>query len=78
LTSQQKPDRLACLCGGELRLFGKTYECLCCDSPRPATCRNCGKLLKRTIDGHAECIGCGMSYAFDLARRLWLADDDAF
>jgi hypothetical protein len=76
--SQQKPDRLACLCGGELRLFGKTYECLRCDSPRPATCRNCGKLLKRTIDGHAECIGCGVSYAFDLARRLWLADDDVF
>jgi energy-coupling factor transporter ATP-binding protein EcfA2 len=78
LTSQQKPDRLACLCGGELRLFGKTYECLRCDSPRPATCRHCGKVMKRTSNGHAECIGCGMSYAFDLARRLWLADDDAF
>jgi energy-coupling factor transporter ATP-binding protein EcfA2 len=76
--SQQKPDRLACLCGGELRLFGKTYECLRCDSPRPATCRHCGKVLKRTSNGHAECIGCGMSYAFDLARRLWLADDDVF
>jgi energy-coupling factor transporter ATP-binding protein EcfA2 len=76
--SQTKPDRLACLCGGELRLFGKTYECLRCDSPRPAVCRNCGKVLKRTSDGHAECIGCGMSYAFDLARRLWLADDDVF
>jgi hypothetical protein len=76
--SQQKPDRLACLCGGELRLFGKTYECLRCDSPRPATCRHCGKILKRTSNGHAECIGCGMSYAFDLARRLWLADFDAF
>jgi hypothetical protein len=78
LSSSTKPDRLACLCGGELRLFGKTYECLRCDSPRPATCRNCGKVLKRTIDGHAECIGCGISYAFDLARRLWLADDDVF
>jgi hypothetical protein len=78
LTSQPKPDHLACLCGGELRLFGKTYECLRCDSPRPATCRHCGKVLKRTIDGHAQCIGCGMSYAFDLARRLWLADDDVF
>jgi hypothetical protein len=78
LSSHQKPDRLACLCGGELRLFGKTYECLRCDSPRPATCRNCGKVLKRTSNGHAECIGCGMSYAFDLARRLWLADDDVF
>jgi hypothetical protein len=78
LTSQQKPDRLACLCGGELRLFGKTYECLRCDSPRPATCRHCGKVMKRTSNGHAECIGCGISYAFDLARRLWLADDDVF
>jgi DNA-binding transcriptional ArsR family regulator len=78
LTSQLKPDHLACLCGGELRLFGKTYECLRCDSPRPATCRHCGKVLKRTSNGHAECIGCGMSYAFDLARRLWLADDDVF
>jgi hypothetical protein len=76
--SQQKPDRLACLCGGDLRLFGKTYECLRCDSPRPATCRHCGKVLKRTSNGHAECIGCGMSYAFDLVRRLWLADDDVF
>jgi hypothetical protein len=78
LTSQPKPDRLACLCGGELRLFGKTYECLRCDSPRPATCRHCGKVLKRTSNGHAECIVCGISYAFDLARRLWLADDDVF
>jgi DNA-binding transcriptional ArsR family regulator len=78
LTSQPKPDHLACLCGGELRLFGKTYECLRCDSPRPATCRHCGKVLKRTSNGHAECIVCGISYAFDLARRLWLADDDVF
>jgi putative DNA primase/helicase len=78
LTSQQKPDRLACLCGGELRLFGKTYECLRCNSPRPAVCRNCGKALWFTPNGHAECIGCGVSYAFDLARRLWLADDDVF
>jgi hypothetical protein len=78
LTSPTKPDRLVCLCGGELWLFGKFYQCLRCDSPRAATCRHCGKILKRTSDGHAECIGCGMSYAFDLARRLWLADLDAF
>jgi hypothetical protein len=76
--SQQKPDRLACLCGGELRLFGKTYECLRCDSPRPATCRHCGKVMKRTSNGHAECVGCGLPYIFDRHRRLWLSDLDAF
>jgi hypothetical protein len=76
--SQQKPDRLACLCGGELRLFGKTYECLRCDSPRIAACRYCGKALQLTSDSHAECVGCGVSYTFDRARRLWLSDFDAF
>jgi hypothetical protein len=78
LTSQPKPDRLACLCGGELRLFGKFYQCLRCDSPRAATCRHCGKLIKRTSDGHAECVGCGLPYIFDRTRRLWLSDLDAF
>ena len=76
--SQQKPDRLACLCGGELRLFGKTYECLRCDSPRIAACRYCGKVLQLTSDSHAECVGCGLLYTFDRARRLWLSDLDAF
>jgi hypothetical protein len=78
LSSQQKPDRLACLCGGELRLFGKTYECLRCDSPRIAACRYCGKVLQLTSDSHAECVGCGLPYTFDRARRLWLSDFDAF
>jgi hypothetical protein len=78
LSSQQKPDRLACLCGGELRLFGKTYECLRCDSPRIAACRYCGKVLQLTSDSHAECVGCGLLYTFDRARRLWLSDLDAF
>jgi DNA-binding transcriptional ArsR family regulator len=78
LTSSTKPDHLACLCGGELRLFGKTYECLRCDSPRAATCRNCGKVLRLASDGHAKCVGCGLPYTFDLARRLWLSDLDAF
>jgi hypothetical protein len=66
--SQQKPDRLACLCGGELRLFGKFYQCLRCDSPRIAACRYCGKVLQRMPDmpdGHAECVGCGLPYTFD-------------
>ncbi len=79
--SQQKPDRLACLCGGELRLFGKFYQCLRCDSPRIAACRYCGKVLQRMPDmpdGHAECVGCGLPYIFDRHRRLWLADLDAF
>jgi hypothetical protein len=76
--SQQKPDRLACLCGGELRLFGKTYECLRCDSPRIAACRYCQKILQLTSDSHAECVGCGLPYTFDRARRLWLSDFDAF
>jgi hypothetical protein len=78
LVSQQKPDRLACLCGGELRLFGKSYQCLRCDSPRIADCRYCGKVLQLTSDSHAECVGCGVSYTFDRARRLWLSDLDAF
>jgi hypothetical protein len=78
LTSPTKPDRLVCLCGGELRLFGKFYQCLRCDSPRIAACRNCGKILKRTSDGHAECVGCGLPYTFDRTRRLWLSDLDAF
>jgi len=78
LASQQKPDRLACLCGGELRLFGKTYECLRCDSPRIAACRYCGKILRLTSDSHAECVGCGLPYTFDRHRRLWLADFDTF
>jgi hypothetical protein len=78
LSSQQKPNRLACLCGGELRLFGKTYECLRCDSPRIAACRYCGKVLQLTSDSHAECVGCGLPYTFDRARRLWLSDLDAF
>jgi len=78
LTSQPKPDRLACLCGGELRLFGKFYQCLRCDSPRIAACRYCGKVLQLTSDSHAECVGCGLSYTFDRARRLWLSDLDAF
>jgi len=76
--SQQKPGRLACLCGGELRLFGKTYECLRCDSPRIAACRYCAKVLQLTSDSHAECVGCGLLYTFDRARRLWLSDLDAF
>jgi len=79
--SQQKPDRLACLCGGELRLFGKFYQCLRCDSPRIAACRYCGKVLQRMPDmpdGYAECVGCGLPYIFDRHRRLWLADFDAF
>jgi hypothetical protein len=76
--SQPKPDRLACLCGGELRLFGKFYQCLRCDSPRIAACRYCGKVLQLTSDGYAECVGCGLPYTFDRHRRLWLADFDAF
>jgi hypothetical protein len=78
LTSPTKPDRLVCLCGGELRLFGKFYQCLRCDSPRIAACRNCGKVLRLASDGHAECVGCGLPYTFDFARRLWLSDLDAF
>jgi hypothetical protein len=78
LSSSTKHDRLACLCGGELRLFGKFYQCLRCDNPRIAACRNCGKILKRTSDGHAECVGCGLPYLFDRTRRLWLSDLDAF
>jgi hypothetical protein len=78
LSSSMKPDRLVCLCGGELRLFGKFYQCLRCDSPRIAACRNCGKVLRLASDGHAECVGCGLPYTFDFARRLWLSDLDAF
>jgi hypothetical protein len=72
------PDHLACLCGSELRLFGKTYKCLRCDSPRPAVCRRCGKALKFVAENRAECLGCDAPYVFDRNRRLWLCDEDAF
>jgi hypothetical protein len=72
------PDHLACLCGSELRLFGKTFRCLRCDSPRPAVCRRCGKALKFIAENRAECIGCGAPYVFDRNRRLWLCDEDIF
>jgi hypothetical protein len=72
------PDYLACLCGSELRLFGKTYKCLRCNSPRPAVCRRCGKALKFVAENRAECLGCDAPYVFDRARRLWLCDEDAF
>jgi len=72
------PDHLACLCGSELRLFGKTYKCLRCDSPRPAVCRRCGKALKFIAENRAECIGCDALYVFDRARRLWLCNEDIF
>jgi hypothetical protein len=72
------PDHLACLCGSELRLFGKTFRCLRCDSPRPAVCRRCGKALKFIAENRAECIGCDALYVFDRARRLWLCDEDIF
>jgi hypothetical protein len=72
------PDHLACLCGSELRLFGKTYKCLHCNSPRPAVCRQCGKALKFVAENRAECLGCDAPYVFDRARRLWLCDEDAF
>jgi hypothetical protein len=72
------PDRLACLCGSELRLFGKTFLCLRCDSPRPAVCRRCGKALKFIAENRAECIGCDALYVFDRNRRLWLCDEDIF
>jgi hypothetical protein len=72
------PDHLACLCGSELRLFGKTYKCLRCDSPRPAVCRRCGKALKFVAENRAECIGCDALYVFDRNRRLWLCDEDIF
>jgi len=72
------PDHLACLCGSELRLFGKTYKCLRCDSPRPAVCRRCGEALKFVAENRAECLGCDAPYVFDRARRLWLCDEDIF
>jgi hypothetical protein len=78
LPDRPLPDHLACLCGSELRLFGKTYKCLRCDSPRPAVCRRCGKALKFVAENRAECIGCDALYVFDRARRLWLCDEDTF
>jgi len=78
LPDRSLPDHLACLCGSELRLFGKTYKCLRCDSPRPAVCRRCGKALKFVAENRAECLGCGTPYVFDRARRLWLCDEDIF
>jgi hypothetical protein len=78
LPDRPLPDHLACLCGSELRLFGKTYKCLRCDSPRSAVCRRCGKALKFVAENRAECIGCDALYVFDRNRRLWLCDEDIF
>jgi hypothetical protein len=78
LPDRPLPDHLACLCGSELRLFGKTFRCLHCDSPRPAVCRRCGSALKFTVENRAECLGCDALYVFDRARRLWLCDEDIF
>jgi len=73
-----KPDNLACLCGGRLRLVGRTYKCARCDKPLPAFCRKCGAALRVSNDRQAECVCCGLAHSFDRSRRLWLSDEDAF
>jgi len=68
-----RPDHIACLCGGRLKLVGKTYKCSRCATPLPAFCRQCGAALKVTNGGQAECVKCGLEHNFDQKRGRWLS-----
>jgi ribonuclease HI len=78
LPATQLLDGIACLCGGRLKVVGRSYRCLRCSNPLPAFCRECGRVLQVTGEGCAECVSCRTVYVFDRHRRLWLADFDAF
>jgi ribonuclease HI len=78
LPATQLLDDIACLCGGRLKVVGRSYRCLRCSNPMPAFCRECGRVLQVTGEGCAECVSCRTVYVFDRTRRLWLSDFDAF
>jgi ribonuclease HI len=72
LPAQQLLDDIACLCGGRLKVAGRSYRCLRCSNPLPAFCRECGRVLRVTGEGQAKCVHCGLAYIFDRLRRSWL------
>jgi ribonuclease HI len=74
LPAKQLPDDIACLCGGRLKIIGRSYRCLRCSNPLPAFCRECGRVLRVTGEGQAKCVGCGLAHTFDRLRRSWLGD----
>ncbi len=76
LPAQQLLDDIACLCGGRLKVVGRSYRCLRCSNPLPASCRECGRVLRVTGEGQARCVGCGLAHTFDRSRRSWLSDNE--
>ena len=76
LPAKQLLDGIACLCGGRLKVVGRSYRCLRCSNPMPAFCRECGRVLQVTGEGQAKCVHCGLAYIFDRLRRSWLSDSE--
>jgi ribonuclease HI len=76
LPAKQLPDDIACLCGGRLKIVGRSYRCLRCSNPLPAFCRECGRVLRVTGKGQAKCVGCGLAHTFDRLRRSWFSDNE--
>jgi ribonuclease HI len=76
LPAKQLPDDIACLCGGRLKVIGRSYRCLRCSNPLPAFCRDCGRVLQVTGEGQARCVSCGLVHIFDRLLRSWLSDNE--
>jgi ribonuclease HI len=72
LPAKQLPDDIACLCGGRLKVIGRSYCCLRCSNPMPAFCCECGRALQVERVGQAKCVHCGLPHVFDQLRRSWL------
>jgi ribonuclease HI len=76
LPAKQLPDDIACLCGGRLKVVGRSYRCLRCSNPMPAFCRECGRVLQVTGEGQAKCVSCGLAHIFDRLRRSWFSNKE--
>ena len=76
LPAQQLLDDIACLCGGRLKVVGRSYRCLRCSNPMPAFCRNCGRVLQVIGEGQAKCVGCGLAHTFHRLQRSWLSNKE--
>jgi len=76
LPATQLLDDIACLCGGRLKVVGRSYRCLRCSNPMPAFCRECGRVLQVTGEGQAKCVGCGLAHTFHRLRRSWLSNNE--
>jgi len=76
LPAKQLLDDIACLCGGRLKVVGRSYRCLRCSNPLPAFCRECGRVLQVTGEGQAKCVSCGLAHIFDRLRRSWFSDNE--